>query len=173
MKIFALAAFVAFLSLQELIGGNAHAQAPAPAIPDGEWKGTYDCGAVLTPNARSPKPFSLPITMITQDRVASLLRETRLTRDAMSGTVGGNGQVQLTGDGFYFDEPSREWRWRFEGRFTGQRFQATGVLESMDGKQKVRDCTISLGLVQAAPVTGTIQSGKNGPKTNDKEVGAK
>ena len=131
----------------------APVQPQAGLVPDGEWRGTYSGGPVLTPNSKAPNPFSVRVAMKTRGHVMTMLRENKDVSEWMSGTIDADGRIKLRGDGYWIDGRSASWRMRFDGRFDGKQFQATGALESNDGKTKYRDLTLALELVTNAANT--------------------
>jgi hypothetical protein len=88
--------------------------------------------------------------MKTRGRVVTLARVSKNINEWTSGIIDADGQVKLNGDGYWIDGRAASWRVRFDGRFTGRQFHATGAIESNDGKTKFRDCTLELELVGGA-----------------------
>lgn len=75
--------------------------------------------------------------------IATITRRSARVKETMTGKIGADGRVTLEGGGVTIDESGR-WRYRFEGRFDDDKFEARGVMLSASGASKIRECTMTL-----------------------------
>ena len=120
---------------------------PTSAGFAGVWAGLWECGPVLTEGARSPRPFSIPLTLQVGASRVEGERHNSQTTDLFSGEVSHEGKISITGEGHWLDEPARNWASRFEGQIQGDQLSATGAMTTADGKTKIRDCSLAMNTV--------------------------
>ena len=133
----------------------------SPAASREEWSGTYRCGARLK-DLEPGSAYSAPAKLVLKDGVATITRHSARVRETMAGKVGADGRVTLEGGGVMIDDGGR-WRYRFEGRFEDDKFEARGAMLSASGASKIRECSMALARVsgpRGAPVPQTPVSEK-------------
>lgn len=111
--------------------------------PNGEWKGEMQCGATLSGNSEA---FANPVTMITFDGKARVIRETPQVVENLSGVLSESGHVDASGPGQFKSGQGRPWNTSITGQITGTRFDGVGGIYDLDGKKR-RDCRVSLSLM--------------------------
>jgi hypothetical protein len=136
-----------------LISAGAVTAESRPAAHE-EWSGHYACDANERDPARWPG-YRAAIRMTVRDGHATVVRETMRVRETMGGQVRADGSLELTGTGEWRDGPA--WRWSFEGRFIGDRFEADGAMLSAQARARLRECSMTLlrvTVVSARPGAG-------------------
>lgn len=128
--------------------GEAFAAEFQPAAHE-VWAGTYKCGAMERDPAQWPA-YSASIRLVIDNGTARILKESARIRVTMTGEVGDDGMLKLEGAGVWKDGGDARWRYRFDGRFEGTRFQAQGAMLSASLATKLRDCSMALTRVQAS-----------------------
>ena len=119
----------------------SHASGPHAASRE-EWSGTYRCGARLEGPARG-SGYSAQVTLVLNDGVATINRQSGRVSQTLTGKVGADGRVTLEGGGAMRGGRSR-WRYYFNGRFEGSKFEARGATLSASGASKMRECSMTL-----------------------------
>ena len=110
-----------------------------------EWSGTYRCGARLK-DLEPGAAYSAPAKLVLKDGVATITRQSARVKETMNGKVSADGRVTLEGGGVMVDDGGR-WRYRFEGRFEDDKFEARGAMLSASGASKIRECSMTLARV--------------------------
>ena len=113
-----------------------------------EWNGTYRCGP--TKRDTEGSGYTSPVKLVVRDGAATIVRDSSRVREALSGTVTADGSLTLEGTGHAKDSGST-WRYRFEGRFQGNRFEATGAMFASRGGPALRECSMTLSGVGRPP----------------------
>lgn len=124
--------------------GNA-AKSPPPVRE--VWSGAYQCGPILGGDAPA---YSSRINMLVEDGAARIDKESAQIRESFSGQVAPAGTLKLEGSGARKDGAGAGWRYSFEGRFDGDRFDAKGAMLSATLATRLRDCSITLRRVQSS-----------------------
>ena len=115
--------------------------AAAAELQHEEWNGTYRCGP--TKRDTEGSGYTSPVKLVVRDGAATIVRDSSRVREALSGTVTADGGLTLEGTGHAKDSGST-WRYRFEGRFQGNRFEATGAMFASRGGPALRECSMNL-----------------------------
>lgn len=123
---------------------------------NGEWRGKYSCGPALHRTGPGVGAFSVNVTLSVGGAQAALAREDATVKEVTEGTVKADGALALQGTGRLKAGNSAPWRTRFDGKFQGSVFSATGVIDSPDGSTKYRECTLVLH--RSSPVQATAQT---------------
>jgi hypothetical protein len=131
-----------------LVTGAARA-ADSGVSARGVWSGTYQCSAMRSDVAPSPA-FTSSVRMVVEGASASITKESGEIKQTLSGEVKPDGSIRLEGVGMRKDTSSPGWRYRFEGRFEGDRFQAKGMMFSANLATKLRDCSMTLTRAQTS-----------------------
>lgn len=131
-------------ALGALTPGAGHA-AKSPSPVREVWSGSYQCGPMLSGEAPA---YSSRINMLVEDGAANIVKESAQIRESFSGQVGAGGTLKLEGSGARKDGGAG-WRYRFEGRFDGDRYDAKGAMLSASLATRLRDCSIALRRVQS------------------------
>jgi hypothetical protein len=137
----------AFLKVLAVSAGLAHAGAIHAAQRE-EWSGTYHCGPRLK-DLQPGSAYAAQAKLVLNDGVATITRQSARVRETMTGKVGADGRITLEGGGVMIDDGGR-WRYRFEGRFEGNKFEARGAMLSPTGESKIRECTMTLARTSPA-----------------------
>ena len=130
------------------------------SAPREVWAGNYECGPMTEKPDRFPA-YTAAVRLTLDNGDASITKESARIRETLSGKVAGDGHIVLQGTGQYKGGGGPNWRYRFEGSFEGERFEATGAMLTAARGTKLRDCSMSLRLVsrsqqakqQVAPAT--------------------
>ena len=131
----------------------------APA--DGEWTGTLSCGELQnSPNAKSKAPFTGAVTLTIHKNSASLERVWPKGKEHLEGTVSRGQPIKLEGQGWFFGKEANAWKVRVKLFEIGQRYEGEGVLESVDGLTKYRDCKVSVESAIAPTQKSTLPNAK-------------
>ncbi|HYC44170.1 MAG TPA: hypothetical protein VED01_01680 [Burkholderiales bacterium] len=101
------------------------------------WTGTYRCG----PMGESPG-YTSSITMRIEGGAANIYKESAQIRETLSGQVAADGTLRLQGAGAR-KSGGPVWRYRYDGRFEGARFNAQGEMLS-SASTHLRDCSMTL-----------------------------
>ena len=130
--------------------------APSPALSqindtEGEWRGTLSCGALKIKSTRAGPAYSHPLALRAAVGGLTGQRDTASTQERFSGSLERSGKATLEGRGAWKDDPARSWKFRLQGHYKGAALRLDGVMESLDGKTRLRDC--GADLVQVRPVT--------------------
>jgi hypothetical protein len=88
--------------------------------------------------------------MIVEGAAASIARESPEIKETLGGQIAADGSLRLEGTGTRKESPGAGWRYRFDGRFEGDRFSAVGMMLSANLSTKLRDCTMTLDRSRAA-----------------------
>jgi len=124
---------------------------------DGEWQGKYSCGPALHRTGPGTAAFSVNVTLRVNGTKAAMVREDAAAREITEGMVTADGALGLQGTGRLTAGNSAPWRTRFEGKFQGSAFSATGVIDSTNGATKFRECTLALQRSSPAKAAAQIQ----------------
>ena len=155
------------LALMWAISGSLMA-----ASVDGEWTGTISCGELQnSPNAKNKAPFTGAETLVIRKNSASLDRSWPTGKEHLEGTVSRGQPIKLEGQGWFYGKEANAWKVRVKLFEIGQRYEGEGVLESVDGLKKYRDCKVSVESAIAPPQKSTPSVGKaatEAPKTLSK-----
>lgn len=143
-----------FSALLALAAGVAAAAEFRPAAHE-VWTGTYRCEAIERDPDQWPA-YSAPVRLTLEGGRAQVARETARVQGSLSGEVAPDGTVRLEGTGGARDGSAR-WRYRFEGRFEGERFTAKGAMLSAASATKIRDCSMALTRAKAAGAPARAQ----------------
>ena len=132
--------------------------APGPALSqindtEGEWRGTLSCGALKVTSTRAGPAYSHPLALRAVVGGLTGQRDTASTQERFTGSLERSGKATLEGRGAWKDDPARSWKFRLQGHYKGAALRLDGVMESLDGKTRLRDC--GADLVQVRPVTPT------------------
>lgn len=128
---------------------------------DGEWTGTLSCGELQnSPNAKSKAPFTGAVTLTIHKNSASLDRVWPKGKEHLEGTVSRGQPIKLEGQGWFFGKEANAWKVRVKLFEIGQRYEGEGVLESVDGLTKYRDCKVRVESAIAPPQKSTTTNGK-------------
>jgi hypothetical protein len=111
---------------------------------EGLWQGTLSCGPQLSAAARSPQPFSNPLSVVVSLAALSGKRDNPQVTERFGGSIERSGRVNLEGSGHWKDNPARAWRYRLQGTQSGSRMALAGPMESPDGQTRIRDCKVEL-----------------------------
>lgn len=114
---------------------------------DGPWRGNLKCGPLLV-NPPIPE-FSMPIAMAVTGQEAMTIRETDQIKEQTHGRMDDSGTLSLSGEGRYKSGNGTPWTTRLHGRFSGNRFIATGGVFGLDGTRR-RECSVDLTRVEQA-----------------------
>lgn len=130
--------------------------APSPALgqindTEGEWRGTLSCGALKIASTRAGPAYSHPLALRAVVGGLTGQRDTASTQERFTGSLERSGKATLEGRGAWKDDPARSWKFRLQGHYKGAALRLDGVMESLDGKTRLRDCVADL--VQVKPVT--------------------
>jgi hypothetical protein len=130
--------------------------APGPALSqindtEGEWRGTLSCGALKITSTRAGPAYSHPLALRAVVGGLTGQRDTASTQERFTGSLERSGKATLEGRGAWKDDPARSWKFRLQGHYKGTALRLDGVMESLDGKTRLRDC--GADLVQVSPVT--------------------
>lgn len=137
----------ALLRVLAVSAGLAQASDIHPA-PREEWSGTYRCGPRIEDPAHG-SGYSAQVTLVLNDGVATITRQSGRVSQTLTGKVGADGRVTLEGGGAMRSGRAR-WRYYFNGRFEGNKFAARGATLSASGESKLRECTMTLARVSAS-----------------------
>jgi len=107
------------------------------------WAGTYECSASDADPNRWPA-YEARIQLRIEGRTARISKESARIRETMSGRVAEDGKLTLEGGGAYKGPGGPGWRYRFDGRFDGDQFEARGVMLTPGMGTKLRDCSMVL-----------------------------
>lgn len=110
----------------------------------GEWKGDYSCSGVFDAKDGPDGPFTMPVTMVVDEKQGATLERTTEGGDVerMTGevrpqfTLGGQGKNSLN---------DNSWRTYFEGKVQGLDFTAQGQFVGPDNSL-LRKCSLKLKL---------------------------
>lgn len=130
---------VVFLFAIALAAGPVTSAAPAGEV----WSGVYECSEMESDSGTSPA-FTSSARMVIEGKAARMVRESPGIKETMSGRVAADGSLRLEGNGRRKGTSASRWRYRFDGRFEGDRFHARGMMFSAHLSTKLRDCTMSL-----------------------------
>ena len=111
------------------------------------WTGSYRCEAIERDPNQWPAYYSR-VRLTLEEGAARVTREFARKREVVSGQVGPDGTLKLEGAGDAKDGGAR-WRYRFEGKFEGQRFTAKGAMLAAGSATKLRECAMELTRVSA------------------------
>ncbi|HYH41335.1 MAG TPA: hypothetical protein VD867_05090 [Burkholderiales bacterium] len=132
----------ALLAALMLFAVGAHA-AEDRFLAQGVWSGTYRCSPMQGASGGS-SGYTSSIRMEVDGNSAGIIKTSPDIQEALSGTVAADGTLRLSGTGSRRDGGSTGWRYRYDGRFTGDRFEAQGVMLSAQLETRLRDCSMSL-----------------------------
>jgi len=147
------------------------------------WTGTMSCGALQnSPNAKSVAPFTGNLVLTTDGNQAVLDRKWANGSERSEGVFVRGKALKLDGTGLNFKNPDREWKIKTTLRPSGQRYEGTAIIESLDGRTKYRDCTVSVesSEILSVPIANpsnessargakpTAVSGRENPVSNQK-----
>jgi len=139
---------------------------------DGEWTGTISCGELQnSPNAKNKAPFTGAETLTIHKNSATLDRSWPAGKEHLEGTVSRGQPLKLEGQGWFYGKEAYAWKVRLKLFEIGQRYEGEGVIESVDGLTKYRDCKVSVESAIAPTQTLTPSAGKvatEAPKTLSK-----
>ena len=128
---------------------------------DGEWTGTISCGELQnSPNAKSKAPFTGAETLTIHKNSASLDRSWPTGKEHLEGMVSRGQPLKLEGQGWFYGKEANAWKVRVKLFETGQRYDGEGVIESVDGLTKYRDCKVRVESAIAPPQIPTTTTGK-------------
>jgi hypothetical protein len=132
--------------------------APSPALSqindtEGVWRGTLSCGALKITSTRAGPAYSHPLALRAVVGGLTGQRDTASTQERFTGSLERSGKATLEGRGAWKDDPARSWKFRLQGHYKGAALRLDGVMESLDGKTRLRDC--GADLVQVRPVTSS------------------
>ena len=138
--------------------------------------GEMSCGQLQNiPKAKSIAPFMAPVTLSVDGNRAALDRVWLTGSEHSDGFVVIGQPLQLEGRGQISANPAGAWKLRTTLTKSGQRYEGTAIMESLDGKTKYRDCTVSLETkdvaVNAGP-TDTVAKAESvqAPKPKTEEL---
>jgi hypothetical protein len=103
--------------------------------------------------ARDPErwpAYSASIRLVLDNGVAHVVKESARIRETLGGEVRGDGGLALDGTGEWKDGSGTRWRYHFDGRFDGSRFEAQGVMLGPATSTRLRDCSMALRRVHAS-----------------------
>lgn len=109
----------------------------------GEWTGTYDCAGIDNAQDGPQGPFSMPVTMVVDDKMQAIMERT--TKGGGVERIAGHIEpfIRLRGEGQNNSDDT--WRTSFEGRVKGLDFTASGKIETPE-RRVLRQCTLKLKL---------------------------
>lgn len=113
------------------------------------WAGTYRCEAMDRDPNQWPA-YSSRVRLTLEEGAAHVTRESSRIRESLRGQVAADGTVKLEGSGDSKEGGGTRWRYRFDGKFEGDRFAAKGAMLSASLATKLRDCSMELTRVQAS-----------------------
>ena len=116
------------------------------------WAGTYECSANDADPARWPA-YEARIQLNLEGRTARISKESARIRETLSGQVAEDGRVRLEGSGAYKGPGGPGWRYRFDGRFEGDHFEARGTMLTPGMGTRLRDCSMTLTRTALPPQT--------------------
>jgi hypothetical protein len=134
------------------IAMSLSASAPAAAAdyapsPYEVWSGIYRCGPMQTDPAQSPG-YTSSIRMMVDGTSATISKDSGDIRETLSGEIQRDGTLRLEGSGTRRGSASAGWRYRYDGRFDGARFEARGMMFSANLATRLRDCSMTLARMQ-------------------------
>jgi len=107
----------------------------------------------------APSPtFTSSVRMTVEGTAASIIAEAGEIKQTLDGEVRADGTLRLEGVGMRRDTSSPGWRYRFDGRFEGDRFKARGMMFSANLATKLRDCSMTLTRTHAAAMPPRTQA---------------
>ena len=118
---------------------GADSRIPAQEV----WSGIYQCGAMQSDSGKFPG-YSSSIRMIVEGRTATIAKQSAEVRETFSGEIAADGSLRLDGVGMRKDTSSPGWRYRFDGKIEGARFEARGMMFSANLSRRLRDCSMAL-----------------------------
>ena len=119
---------------------------------DGIWQGTLACSEMRASNGRQDSPaFNAPLAVTVSMGAMTARRENVRITETYQGSVQRSGKASLDASGRRRDGAGQPWRLRLTGQQTGNSMALSGPLETSDGKQMLRQCTLSLALPHATP----------------------
>jgi len=107
------------------------------------WSGIYQCGAMQSESGQFAG-YSSSIRMIVEGRTATITKQSGEVRETLTGEIASDGSLRLDGVGMRKDTSSPGWRYRFDGKFEGSRFEARGMMFSANLSRRLRDCSMAL-----------------------------
>jgi len=119
----------------------------APAAHE-VWSGVYRCGPMLQADSGQSPGYTSSIRMTVEGTSATISKESGDIRETLSGDIRRDGTLHLEGTGTRRDSRSAGWRYRYEGRFEGARFEARGAMLSSNLATRLRDCSMTLARIQ-------------------------
>lgn len=117
----------------------------APSVHE-IWSGVYRCGPMQT-DTRTAPGYTSSIRLIVEGNTATISKQSAEIRETLSGEIGRDGTLRLEGTGAR-RAGGTGWRYRYDGRFEGSRFEARGVMFSANLATKLRDCSMTLARMQ-------------------------
>jgi hypothetical protein len=100
-----------------------------------------------TDSGQSPG-YTSSIRMIVEGTAATISKESGDIRETLSGDIKRDGTLRLEGTGTRRDSRSAGWRYRYDGRIEGARFEARGMMLSANLATRLRDCSMTLARIQ-------------------------
>lgn len=113
-----------------------------------EWSGTYQCGPIAG-QAQEWRAYTAAVKLTLNDGTSVVTNTSPRFSETMTGKVADDGTVVLTGTGMSKDKQAQRWRFRFTGKFDGNKFTASGAMLAAKSASELRKCSMALTRVSA------------------------
>lgn len=133
---------------------SAQAADYAPA-PHEIWSGIYRCGPMQTESGSSPG-YTSSIRLVVEGTGATIDKRSGEISETLSGTIARDGTLRLEGTGTR-KAGGAQWRYRYDGRFEGSRFEARGMMYSANLATRLRECSMTLARMQRSDPPGAAR----------------
>jgi LPXTG-motif cell wall-anchored protein len=117
----------------------------APSVHE-VWSGIYRCGAMQTESGTSPG-YTSSIRLVVEGNTATINKRSGEISETLSGEIARDGTLRLEGTGTRRSDRAG-WRYRYQGRFEGSRFEARGMMYSANLATRLRECSMTLARMQ-------------------------
>lgn len=154
--------YAAYLLLAVMMMNATAGAADDRSSPRELWVGTYECSVNAVDAERWPA-YEARIQLKVEGRTARISKESARIRETMSGQVAGDGRLRLEGSGVYKGPGGPGWRYRFDGRFEGDHFEARGVMLTPGMGSKLRDCSMTLARTALPPQAAARRTARTQP----------
>ena len=132
-------------ALLTLCAASASAADYTPSVHE-IWSGVYRCGAMETESGTSPG-YTSSIRLVVEGRTATIDKQSAEISETLSGEIARDGTLRLEGTGTR-KAGGAGWRYRYDGRFEGSRFEARGMMYSANLATRLRECSMTLSRMQ-------------------------
>ena len=117
----------------------------APSVNE-IWSGIYRCGPMQTESGSSPG-YTSSIRLVVEGGTATIDKRSGEITERLSGNIARDGTLRLEGTGTR-KAGGAQWRYRYDGRFEGSRFEARGMMYSANLATRLRECSMTLARMQ-------------------------